>query len=131
MAKVNFEITIRGKEAEQGVVHFEPGETLQGSATVMPESKLDCRHLYARLVWHTEGRGERDRGVAAEMDLYQGLLHAGTPTYHTFHFKLPEGPWSYAGYYINILWEVEVSIDLAWAPDPRSGTPFILAPRRS
>lgn len=130
MATADIEITIRGTQAGESIVHFEPGEPFQGSVKVTPASDLDCRHLYARLVWHTEGRGDRDRGVAAEMDLFQGVLRAGTPTFHTFHFKVPESPWSYAGYYINIIWEVEVSIDLRWARDPKAGQPFILAPHR-
>ena len=128
MAKADFEITIRGGEVEGEFQRFRPGETMQGSIQVMPQGDMNCRHLFARLVWQTEGRGDRDRGVVEELDLYQGQLRAGTSMHHSFHFRLPQEPWSYAGYYINIIWHVEVSIDLAMTIDPKATKPFILAP---
>ena len=131
MAKANFEITLRDGEMEGDVMRFEAGGYLRGSVQVTPVSDLDCRHLFARLVWRTEGRGDRDRGVAAEMDLFQGLLHAGSVTHHTFHFTLPQEPWSYAGYYVNIIWELEIVIDIPRAVDPKASSPFILAPRQA
>ncbi len=127
MAKADIELTLRGGEQQGEYLRFQPGETMQGSVQVTPQGDMNCRHLFVRLVWQTEGRGDRDRGVAAEMDLYQGQLPAGTPRMHSFHFRLPDGPWSYAGYYINIIWHVEASIDLAMAIDPKAAKPFILA----
>ncbi len=128
MNRTEFEITIRGGETEGEYLRFGPGEAMQGSVQVIPQRDLNCRHLYARLLWQTEGRGDRDRGVAEELDLFQGQLQAGTPRHHSFHFRLPEEPWSFAGYYINIIWQVEISIDLAMATDPKAARPFILAP---
>ena len=80
------------------------------------------------LRWHTEGRGDRDRAVIEDLDLFQGILRAGSPIFYSFHFKLPEHPWSYAGHYVNIVWEIETSIDLALARDPQATHPFVLAP---
>jgi hypothetical protein len=128
MAKADFEITIRGGEVEGEFLRFKPGEAMQGSVQVTVQRDMNCRHLFIRLVWQTEGRGDRDRGVVEEVDLYQGHLRAGTPMHHSFHFRLPQEPWSYAGYHINIIWYVEVSIDLAMAIDPKGVKPFILAP---
>ena len=56
------------------------------------------------------------------------MLRAGTPVHYSFRFTLPNGPWSYAGHYVNIIWEVDVSIDLALARDLRDQQPFVLAP---
>jgi hypothetical protein len=130
MAKAQFVITLRGGEEERGRMRYEPGQVMQGSVQVIPEKDMRCDHLYARLSWHTEGRGDRDQAMIAEMDLFQGDLREATPTYHTFHFTLPHEPWSFAGYYINIIWEFEVSVDVPMAKDPKQSQPFIMAPRR-
>ena len=80
-----------------------------------------------RVARHTEGRGDKDEGVGAEQDLFQGELRANTPAYYRYHLKLPQEPWSYAGRYVNIIWEVEASIDLAWARDPKMAERIIMA----
>ncbi|NIS82650.1 MAG: hypothetical protein GTO14_21165 [Anaerolineales bacterium] len=130
MTKANFEIVLREGEMESGMMRYEPGGYLRGSVQVTPVSDLNCRHLNARLVWRTEGRGDRDREIVDELDLFQGLLRAGDTSYHTFHFNMPQEPWSYAGYYVNIIWELEVAIDVPMAADPKASEVFILAPRR-
>ena len=128
MSNATFEIEIRGGELEGELMRFRPGDTLQGSVRITPDEDLKARHVYARLQWHTEGRGDRDRDVIEDLDLFQGILRAGSPIYYSFHFKLPEHPWSYAGHYVNIVWEIVTSIDLALARDPQATHPFVLAP---
>jgi hypothetical protein len=128
MDKADLKITIQGGETEGRYLRFKPGETMQGSLQITPRRDINCRHVYVRILWQTEGRGIRDRGVAEELDVFQGKLRAETPIYYSFHFRLPDGPWSYAGYYINIIWLVEISIDLAMATDLKATKLFILAP---
>jgi hypothetical protein len=128
MSKVSFEIEIRGGELDGELVRFRPGDTLQGSVRITPVEDLKARHVYARLQWHTEGRGDRDQAVIEEQDLFQGMLRAGSPAYYSFHFRLPEHPWSYAGHYVNVIWEIETAIDLALTRDPQETKPFVLAP---
>lgn len=128
MSDVEFEIEIRGGEAQGDLVRFRPGETLQGSFRIMPKRDLRARHIFVRLMWQTEGRGDRDKAVVAEQDVFQGELKAGGSTYHSFNFSLPDEPWSYAGHYIQIVWMVEVSVDLALTRDPRDQKTFVLAP---
>jgi len=128
MSSVEFQIDIRGGEEQGDLVRFRPGETLQGSVRIIPESDLQARHVFVRLMWQTEGRGDRDQAVIAEQDVFQGELKGGASSYHSFHFSLPEQPWSYAGHYIQIVWLVEVSIDLALARDPRGQKTFVLSP---
>jgi hypothetical protein len=125
---MDIKITIRGGRDEGGVRAFKPGDLVQGSIQITPDQDAKCKHLYVRLRWHTEGRGDRDDGVAAEGDLYQGDLKSGVPFYQRFHLKLPESPWSYAGMLVNIVWEVEVTLDLPWAKDPKEILPIIMAP---
>lgn len=121
------EITIRGGDEVGGVRRFEPGGVIQGSIQITPDSDLKCKHIFVRALWHTEGRGDKDEGIGVEQDLFQGELRADTPTYYSYHLKLPQEPWSYAGRYVNIIWEVEASIDLAWARDPKIAERIIMA----
>lgn len=128
MSAASFQIDIRGGESDGTLMRFRPGETLQGSVQVTPESDLVARHVYIRLLWYTEGRGDRDQAIVGEQDVYQGDLRAGVPAYYSFHFRLPDHPWSYAGHYVNIIWAIEASVDLSLARDPREQQPFVLAP---
>ncbi|TFH37816.1 MAG: hypothetical protein E4G99_01440 [Anaerolineales bacterium] len=128
MSEASFQIDIRGGEAHGELMRFRPGETLQGSIVVTPTNDLEARHVNIRLLWYTEGRGDRDRAIITEQDVFQGKLAAGVPAYYSFHFALPQQPWSYAGHYVNIVWVVEAMIDLALAIDPRGQQPFVLAP---
>ena len=128
MARTEIEITLRDVPEGDTPPRFEPGEVIQGYIQVTPEEDLDCRHLYARLRWQTEGRGDQDEGVAVEQDLFQGKLPAGVPRTFSFHLAAPNEPWSYAGRYVSIVWAVEAAVDLPWARDPTERVPFILAP---
>jgi len=72
---------------------------------LIPDSgNLNCKHIFIRLQWHTEGRGDRDQQRITQLDVFQGTLQARIPTTYDFAFILPRQPWSYAGYYVNIVW---------------------------
>ncbi len=124
------DITIKNGEPAGMTKRFSPEETISGTLLVVPEKDLKCRHLYVRARWHTEGRGDRDSGVGAEVDLFQGTLKAGMPAEYPFELSLPREPWSYAGHYINIVWELEAVIDLRLTKDPRATIEFVMAPRQ-
>jgi hypothetical protein len=130
MARANFQITLDGGEYDGNWLRFEPGSSVQGSVQIVPDSDLRANHVWIRLQWHTEGRGDRDQGRVAEIDAFQGVLTAQTPVRYGFNFALPREPWSYAGHYINIVWEVVAEIDVPMAPDLRQSQLFILAPSR-
>lgn len=116
-----------GQQTPMGY-RFAPDDTVKGTVQILPDKDLNCRHLYVRLQWHTEGRGDRDSAVVGEQDLFQGTLSGGMPTYHDFSLTAPRGPWSYSGHYINIVWEVIASIDVPMGGDPKAEIPFILSP---
>jgi hypothetical protein len=128
MSNTSFTFELRGGETSGELTRFLPGEGVQGSVRITPDIDLNARHVYVRLLWHTEGRGDRDEVVITQEDVFQGVLRAGTPVHYTFHFRLPDEPWSYAGHYVSIVWEIEASIDLAFMRDPRDQIAFILAP---
>ncbi len=122
------EITLKNGEQSGMVKQFQPEQTVSGTLLVIPDKDLKCRHLYVRARWHTEGRGDRDSGIGAEVDLFQGTLKAGMPTEYQFELTLPREPWSYAGHFINILWEIEAVIDLRLAKDPRTAVEIVMSP---
>ncbi len=131
MSETKIEITIQGAEFPKTAKRFAPGEVVQGSVQMTPEKDINCRHVFARLQWRTEGRGDEDRKVAAEQDLYQGMLQGGLPRHYSFHLRLPDQPWSYAGQLVRIVWEVEVSIDIAFTRDPSASIPIVMRPEVS
>ena len=124
------EITIKGGDDVGGVRRFDPGDVIQGSVQITPDSDMKCNHIFVRARWYTEGRGDKDEGIGVEQDVFQGELRSDVPSYYSFHLKLPHQPWSFAGRYVNILWEVEGSIDLSMARDPKSSELIIMAPMR-
>lgn len=129
MARVDFFITLHGGDIDGNWQRFEPGNPLQGSVQLVTDSDVRANHVWIRLQWHTEGKGDRDEGRVAELDVFQGVLTPQMPMQYSFNFTLPDAPWSYAGHYINIIWEVVVEVDVPMAPDIRQGQLFILAPR--
>ncbi|MFQ5399138.1 MAG: hypothetical protein ACE5E7_06015 [Anaerolineae bacterium] len=130
MAKVNIDVTLHEGESGYGAVRYRPGDILRGTVVVDPDEDVRCNHLFVMLVWHTEGRGTRYQEEAEQLDLFQGTLKVGFPRSFDFTFHLPPEPWSYAGYYISIVWEVQVKIDVPWKRDPKHSLPFIMTPDR-
>lgn len=128
MADIQIEVTDGTPEAG-GWQRFEPSSHVSGRVTITPERELRAQHVWVRLQWHTEGRGDRDEGRVAETDLYQGPLAAGVPRTFSYHFGLPNAPWSFAGHYVGIVWEIAVQVALPMAIDLQASQPFIVAPR--
>jgi hypothetical protein len=130
MAKADIHIGLRNGLQEFGTWRFRPAEVVQGTVTIIPDSDVKCKHLYIRLEWHTEGRGTRYRQKVEEMDVFQGTLQANMPRSFEFTFQLPEEPWSYEGHYINIVWGIEVQLDVPWGRDVKHEEQFLLLPQR-
>ena len=95
----------------------QPGETVELSA-MWALGKLP-RVLEARLFWFTRGKGTEDLEVVATQPA-PTVSQAGE---HTFRFTLPEGPWSFSGKLISLLWAVELVAD-----DQSARWEFTLAP---
>jgi hypothetical protein len=130
MAKADIQISFRNAAQAYNAWRFRPMEFVQGTVTVIPDSDVNCKHLYVRLEWHTEGRGTQFRQKIQEMDVFQGSLQANMPRSFEFDFQLPEEPWSYEGHYISIIWAIAVQLDVPWGRDVKSEEPFLLLPER-
>ena len=131
MANADIRITLRDANMIDAMPHYEPGSVIAGDVVMTTDGAINCRGVYLRLQWHTEGRGDRDGQKIQEVVLTTGAITSNTTLRQNFQFNLPREPWSFAGHYINIIWEIDVTIDLPMATDIHKTQPFILAPRRS
>ncbi len=82
---------------------FAPRETVRGRL----EWALDAnpRHLELSLFWYTSGKGTRDVGVigTAKFD------NPGAYGSKDFSFALPDGPYSFSGKLISLIWAIELT----------------------
>jgi hypothetical protein len=101
---------------------FRPGETIAGA--VLWEFEKPPATAEVRLVWFTRGKGTEDGGIAATVPF------AEPPAADTreFCFEAPNGPYSFSGTLIAVLWAVEFvvtpgkefeRIEIVIAPDAR------------
>ena len=130
MAKAAIQVSLRGGEDLSGMMRFDPGGRLEGVVQVLPDSNIRAKKVMVQLTWHTEGRGTRAEGTAGQVEIAQGNLVANTPIVQSFAFNLPAEPWSFAGHYINIIWQVEVIVDIPLGVDLHAEQPFVMAPQR-
>ena len=105
--------------------HQAAGGRLSGRVRVKSDDMVPCRRLIVRAGWHTDGRGDTDYEHCMERTLFEGELMPGEQEY-PFECTLPDGPMSYAGHHINIVWEVQAQLDLAWKRDPAASSKFYL-----
>ena len=99
--------------------------TVSGRLTAITDEPITCRRLVVSVGWHTEGRGDKDQEAVGEETVFEGELRPDQPSF-PFSFPLPAGPVSYAGHYINIVWQVSANLDLAWKRDPHAEHTFFL-----
>ena len=80
---------------------FRPGETIAGA--VLWEFEMAPASAEVRLVWFTRGKGTEDGGTVATVTL------DAPPAADTreFTFTAPNGPYSFSGTLIAVLWAVE------------------------
>jgi hypothetical protein len=131
MASADIRISLSGGDVMTGnLMRFAPGGTMSCSIQLTPQENIRCKRVVAQVMWHTEGRGDRDQGTVVEVPIApEGTLEPGRPLFQQFNIVLPNEPWSYAGYYINIIWELRVIIDIPFSTDINANQPFVLAPR--
>lgn len=92
---------------EGGRSAFAPGDAVRGTVEWALDSAPE--RVEIRLLWHTEGRGTRDVGVAERLAL---PAHAAVGS-GSFAFRAPRAPWSCSGRLVSIVWAVEVVADPA------------------
>ncbi len=107
-------------------------QTVDGRCELSPGEQLELEvdwrlldhpeALEVRLVWHTQGKGDQDVSVV-EVKRYE---HPPLQDRRRCSFRLPNGPYSFSGHLISLLWCAEVVVlpsgptrrlDLVVAPD--------------
>jgi hypothetical protein len=130
MADVEIQLILHDGGSEDGHRRCEPGSTVRGTALLRASEDVDCDHVSASLGWHTEGRGDHDSAHIDEVRLLQGPLRADTPISQSFSFRMPSEPWSYAGYYINIVWDITITVAIPFSRDVKHTEQIVVDPRR-
>lgn len=97
--------------------HLQPFQELRGR--IRKTGSHNARSLRLRLFWFTRGRGDEDTTIVEEQTIAAEQVEVG------FLFKLPEGPYSFAGQLITLAWAVELVDEKENALD---FVPFLLSP---
>ncbi|MEO6788164.1 MAG: hypothetical protein ABI318_18725 [Chthoniobacteraceae bacterium] len=101
---------------------FRPGENIAGA--VLWEFEKAPESAEVRLLWFTRGKGTEDGGTVATATL-DAPPAADT---RTFSFQAPNGPYSFSGTLVAVLWAVEFvakpggefqRVEIVIAPDAR------------
>ncbi|MBN2138231.1 MAG: hypothetical protein JW720_10520 [Sedimentisphaerales bacterium] len=82
---------------------FRPGEKLAG--TIRWNLPENAESVEVCLFWRTEGKGTQDTGLidSAKFDV------TGSLGQKEFAFQIPEGPYSFSGRLISIVWAIEAT----------------------
>lgn len=102
--------------------------TVTGMVSWDSPKPTKIRSLTVELRWRTEGRGDTDQASAARQELAKGQLPPGQ---HRWPFQLalpPEGPITYEGHLIRIIWELRAFLDVARGPDLEFTVPVTVLP---
>jgi hypothetical protein len=91
------EITTR-----DGKTGFLPGEVVAGHVTWMFDSPPGMIEL--RLFWRTQGKGTKDVKVVDSLT----FDNARPQEAREFRFQLPDGPYSFSGKLISLIWALEL-----------------------
>lgn len=89
-------------ETDDGVTSFHPGDTVEGKTFWRLDPPPETVEL--RLFWYTAGKGDRDVGIV------ESIPFAGPAAEDSrrFGLRLPEGPYSFSGKLISLVWAIEV-----------------------
>jgi len=96
-------------EIEAGRRVFAPGDEVTGTVHWRLDEAPESVSL--RLFWQTQGRGDSDVDVVEE----KVVETPGADDRRPFRFRLPEGPYTFSGQLISLLWGLELVAEPAGA----------------
>ncbi len=88
----------------EGKTTFAPCETIRGKTSW--NLNANPRYLELSLFWYTTGKGTRDVGVVET----KRFDEPGAYGSKDFSFPLPDGPYSFSGKLISLLWAMELTV---------------------
>lgn len=83
---------------------FQPGQTVRGQAAW--RLSKEPKKAVLRLLWYTAGKGTEDVGVVQAIEFDNPAMTDS----RRYEFKLPEGPYSFSGQLISLIWSLELHI---------------------
>ena len=83
---------------------FRPGESLTG---VVSWNVSGVTTAELRLFWYTRGKGTQDVGVVETINFFNPVSSDRRP----FRLALPDGPYSFSGPLVSILWAIELILE--------------------
>lgn len=86
---------------------FLPGEVVNANVSWEPKKNKGPEFIVIKLLWFTEGKGEKDLQIVAE----QKIEHPAPSGNQSFHLSLPNFPWSYEGKILSIKWCIEAATE--------------------
>jgi hypothetical protein len=89
-------------ETAEGQTAFRPGDKVRGAASWSLDDEPESIEL--RLYWHTEGAGDQDLNVV-EIVPFRAVAKEDQ---RNFVVRLPNGPYSFSGKLISLIWGLEV-----------------------
>jgi hypothetical protein len=82
---------------------YAPRETVRGA--IRWSLQTNPEHLKFSLIWYTSGKGTRDVGVVETVT----FDNPGSVGSKDFAFPLPDGPYSFSGKLISLIWAIELT----------------------
>jgi hypothetical protein len=89
-------------QVADGRTSFRPGESLSGTVAWRLEENVEFVEL--RLLWYTSGKGTQDVDVVDRRTFSTPPRNGQRP----FTFNLPDGPYSFSGKLISLIWAMEL-----------------------
>ena len=88
-------------QTDGGAVTFRPWQEIAGTVSWQLDQRPES--LDVRLFWYTEGKGDQDVEVIETVPFENPAPQDSRP----FRFTLPEGPYSFSGQLISLIWCLE------------------------
>jgi hypothetical protein len=110
------EIKTRGDK-----LSFLPGEELAGQVSWLLDSPS---RIKLRLFWRTEGKGTKDMKVVDRIN-FDNLKRQES---REFKFQLPDGPYSFSGKLISLIWALELVVT---STDQTERLEIVISPTKS
>lgn len=92
-------------KTNENKTRFSPGEQVIG--TVMWNVARQLKSIELRLFWYTQGKGDQDVGIV-DFVAFDSPEPDGQ---RDFSLQLPEGPYSFSGKLISLMWALELVTD--------------------
>ncbi|PCI39915.1 MAG: hypothetical protein COB53_02350 [Elusimicrobia bacterium] len=107
------------------------GGAVAGQLILQPKEDVRIQASSVSLHWRTEGRGDTNEAEVSKVDL-GALGDLSSRDQRRFAFELPihpDGPITYDGTLIRVIWEVRVHLDVPWGWDKKQVFPVRVVPR--